>query len=432
MMFTALCVASPEVKMNTSMSAKSFFVGQEFLYEILVSPADKVNVEEIEGDDDLAIQFLKKERLEKDDISTVVLRYRMIPLAAGMVMIPPITIEAGDQILTTDEEAFIHVKQAENYPGMEILREIPDRDLYLGEPVLANYTWKSPLPLNGFRAVRLDLPLFYNDAFKIQTPHNWIAGGDKAAIGFPVANTRVIGRYEYLGEGEKSLNTVSFAKIILPVKTGEFSLRPSTLLTSYVLPPEGRKRGRGWRTNYPSYFNNNFFEETESEAFKKYFASSKMKTVRVLPLPDEGRPHDFSGQVGACRVVVTATPTILKEGDPITLTVVVDGYEHPEVFELPNIGKQAAFTRQFAIPPRQSSGRIDTGKKTYIRTLRPLSQSVTTIPAVRVPYFNPKTKTYGVAESEPIAITVQAAEMVTAYDASMSPRELYYAWCYRR
>ncbi len=49
----------------------------------------------------------------------------------------------------------------------------------------------------------------------------------------------------------------------------------------------------------------------------------------------------------------------------------------------------------------------------------PLGQDVTVIPSVRIPYFDPETKTYGVAESAAIPITVKPAEMVTAFDAAM-------------
>ncbi|MBK1854328.1 BatD family protein [Verrucomicrobiaceae bacterium 5K15] len=413
-------IAAPEVSLHSSMSAKTFFVGEEFQFEILVSPADRVDIEEVESTDDLAIQFVKKEVVKGDAFSTVALRYRMMPMSAGMVAIPPISVEVGDQVLSTDEEMFIQVKQAQTYPGLEIVREIPDRDFYVGEPFMVDYTWRSPLPLNGFRAVKLNLPLFYDPAFKIRNPFDWIDGDDKAAIGLPVANTRLIGRYNLLNEAERNVHSVSFAKIVIPVKTGEFEWSPSTLLISYVAPPAARNRNARWRTNYPSYFNNNFFAEADGDEYQKYFAASSSQTVRVLPLPDAGKPHDFAGVVGSCKVTVTATPTVLQAGDPITLTIVVDDYAFPEVLDFPDLSSQPAFTRQFAIPPRQSSGRIVGKRKTYIRTLRPLAQDATSIPAVRIPYFDPQTKSYAVAESAPIPITVKAAEVVTAFDADMT------------
>ena len=61
------------------------------------------------------------------------------------------------------------------------------------------------------------------------------------------------------------------------------------------------------------------------------------------------------------------------------------------------------------------------GKKvTYIRTIRPKAQDVSVIPAIRLPFFDPVSQSYGVAESQPIPITVKAAEVATAYDAQIS------------
>ncbi|MEO1857307.1 MAG: hypothetical protein ABGY95_08105, partial [Rubritalea sp.] len=57
---------------------------------------------------------------------------------------------------------------------------------------------------------------------------------------------------------------------------------------------------------------------------------------------------------------------------------------------------------------------------TYIRTIRPKAQDVSAIPAIRLPYFDPVSQSYAVAESQPIAITVKASEVATAYDAQIS------------
>jgi hypothetical protein len=201
---------------------------------------------------------------------------------------------------------------------------------------------------------------------------------------------------------------------------GEKTLSPATLLTSYVDPPDHKKSTRGWKTNYPSYFNNNFFDTPEGEEYKKYFVSSPTQKLQVLPLPEAGKPHDFLGQIGARKIRVSAIPEIVAVGDPITLTIEVDECDFPEVLEFPDLDEQLAFTRQFAIPSKQSHGRIEGKKITYIRTIRPRAQDVSVIPAIRLPYFDPVTQSYGVAESKAIPITVKASEVATAYDAQIS------------
>jgi hypothetical protein len=410
-------------KIHTTISSKSFYVGEEFTYEILVSGAKKVSQSEPDSTENLRVQFVEKILLPQKDGTQppdVALRYRMIPMSPGMVPLPMFEVETDGGVLMTDEEAFVEVRVPEGYPGLTLTRTLPSRDLYVGEAFRADYVWTSPLPLSGYRAIQLNLPLFYDASFRVRSPYHWIDGDDKAAIGLPVSNTRVIAKYGSFEKARQFYNTVSFSKIVVPSKTGEYLVRRATLLASYISPPPNQRRGRAWRTNYPSYFNNNFFERIEGEEFKKYFVASQQQKIRVLPLPDAGKPHDFAGQVGKRRVHVTATPKVVAAGDPITLVIEVDDCEFPEVVELPALEDQVAFSRQFIIPSNQSRGRIDGKKKTYIFTLRPRAQDVSAIPAVRLPYFDPLTKTYGVAESKPIPITVKAAETATAFDAVVS------------
>lgn len=409
-----------DVKMHVRHSTPSHFVGQEFTYEILISGTTEVKFDEPDESDDLSVKFLEKVTMDKVTPPSVALRFRMIPMKPGMIQLPMITLEAGGLSLMTDEEAFIDVARPEVYPGLTIERDLVQNDVYLGQSFLAEYTWTSPLPLSGFRAVQLYLPIFYDSAFQVRSLHQWIDPNDKAAIGFPVSNTRLIARYQPLEKEGQFYNTVSFAKIITPVKAGEFTLRPATFLGSYIEPPENQKQTRGWKTNYPSYFNNNFFEVTEDQSFKKYYMASKSQTIRVLPLPDAGKPHDYDGQVGHRSLTVTASPKVVHAGDPITLTIVVNDCDFPETVNLPAIEQQTAFIRQFAMPAKQSAGRIDGKTKTFIRTLRPRAQDVTAIPSLRLPYFDPESKTYKVAESTPIPITVKASETATAFDAQLS------------
>lgn len=419
-----ICVSSnyvqADVQFHVAKSAKSFFVGQEFVYEILVRGAAEVKVNDPDDTEDISLKLIERVVMDQATPPSVAIRYRVLPMKPGMLMFPVFSVVADGQELLTDEEDFIDVGVPEAYPGLAITRQIPNRDLYVGEGVKVDYQWKSPLPLSGFRAVQLHMPLFYDSHFSVRSPHRWIDENDKTAICFPVSNTRLTARYASLDEAGRFFNTVSFAKILTPTKVGEFVIRPATLLTSYVGPPENQKRVRGWKTNYPSYFNNNFFESSEGETYKKYFVASAQQTIRVLPLPDIGKPNGFTGQVGKRRVSVTATPKIVRAGDPITLTIVVDDCEFPELIDLPELEKQVAFTRQFALPVKQSRGRMAEKQKTFIRTLRPRSQDVTFIPAVRLPYFDPQTKAYAVASSQPIPITVKAAETATAFDAKVS------------
>ena len=87
---------------------------------------------------------------------------------------------------------------------------------------------------------------------------------------------------------------------------------------------------------------------------------------------------------------------------------------------MPALAAQLPFKQNFAIPAQGSLGYIKDGQKTFRQSLRPLRAGVTAIPAVRVPYFDPQTKKYGVAISAPLPIKVTEAQKVTAFDADFS------------
>ncbi|MEO1856589.1 MAG: BatD family protein, partial [Rubritalea sp.] len=398
--------ALAEVKIHSSIADKSFYVGEAFTYEILVDGAKKVTPNEAPESSELHIKLLEMTQGRAGSPTSVAVRYKLVPLQPGYVSLPVFTLDADGEMLMTEEEQSISVKKAETLPGLVITREIPDTPVYVGQPFRVKYQWQSPLPLIGFRAIDFTLPLLHSSEFSMRSPHAWIDGNDKAAIGLPVSNNRLIARHSFKENGELFFNYVSFTKLLVAKSAGEKTLSPATLLTSYVDPPDHKKRIKGWKTNYPSYFNNNFFDTPEGEEYKKYFVSSPTQKLQVLPLPEAGKPHDFMGQVGFRKIRVSASPEIVAVGDPITLTIEVAECDFPEVLELPELAKQLAFSRQFSIPSKQSRGRIEGNTITYIRTIRPKAQDVSAIPAIRLPYFDPVSQSYAVAESQPIAITV--------------------------
>ena len=80
----------------------------------------------------------------------------------------------------------------------------------------------------------------------------------------------------------KSFNYVEWKKTLLyPQKVGAIEINPMTLDVSIDTP-----------TNRRDFFGNVIYNQTSNKV------SSKNKVINVKPLPDQGRPKDFSGAVG--------------------------------------------------------------------------------------------------------------------------------------
>ena len=63
--------------------------------------------------------------------------------------------------------------------------------------------------------------------------------------------------------------------------------------------------------------------------------SAGSKTISVKPLPEAGKPIDFSGAVGRFNFVVKPTKTQLKSGESLDLKVAVSGTGNLKLFTLP-------------------------------------------------------------------------------------------------
>lgn len=62
----------------------------------------------------------------------------------------------------------------------------------------------------------------------------------------------------------------------------------------------------------------------ESEPRRVTLSSSPLQLI-ILPLPAKGRPADFNGATGRFSVIMTARPTLVRVGDPVTVTTEIRG-----------------------------------------------------------------------------------------------------------
>jgi len=130
--------------------------------------------------------------------------------------------------------------------------------------------------------------------------------------------------------------------------------------------------------------------------------------VRVLPLPTEGVPGNFNGAVGNYTMTVSAGPTNVAVGDPITVKVQIAGRGALDSLALPD---QPAW-HDFKIYP--STPRIDTsdalgmqGVKTFEQVLVPQNNELQALPPVSFSYFDPDSKSYRTLTGPEIGLAVR-------------------------
>ena len=144
-------------------------------------------------------------------------------------------------------------------------------------------------------------------------------------------------------------------------------------------------------------------------------------TLEVLDVPVQGRPANFSGNVGRFTMEAQAQPTSVKVGDPITLTVKLAGPSYLDGVKPPRLDLQETIAKDFKVPEESSNGKAEGGKMVFVQTLRAKTPDVKRSPPSNSPISTRGTGAYKVARTPAIPIRVEATRMVTAWDAEGTP-----------
>ena len=141
-------------------------------------------------------------------------------------------------------------------------------------------------------------------------------------------------------------------------------------------------------------------------------AETEVESITVKPIPEEGRPADYRGAVGQYRIVSEAGPRTVKVGDPITLNIGITGKGPMDVLRAPPLADQASLIRDFKVPNEPLAGFVDGTQKVFSTAIRPLREGTTEIPPIEYSYFDPQQAAFVSIKSDPISITVDAADVL--------------------
>ena len=141
-------------------------------------------------------------------------------------------------------------------------------------------------------------------------------------------------------------------------------------------------------------------------------AETSVEPIEVLPIPEKGKPKHYVGAVGQYTIRTNASPTKIQTGDPITLTITIEGTGSMDVLRAPDLSRQDDLVNSFKVSDESIAGTVSGTKKTFVTTIRPLRAGVKEIPPIKYSYFDPLQEKFITAVSEPIAIEVKEAEVL--------------------
>ena len=409
--------AKEEVSAVLQVESRTVYMGESFLVQISVDGADEVEQPDLSHVRDFTIEYLGGQNNSSQSITIIngklervvqrgfIFSYRFTPAKVGTLVIPQIEVKAGGTTHRTTPLTIEVTKPGET-EEFKLRIGLSRPACYVGEPVTLHVTWYLRKDVQDFQ---FTAPLLQSDDFDFAVPDLRI-DNSRRYYRIPIGGGEVIAE-----KGRGMLNGVTYATlefdfVLVPRRSGSLEI------PEFVVACQAASGRVSRRDFFDDFFRDDFFSFRRGDIEKFVVPSNKLELL-VKDLPSEGRPPGFAGHVGEYRITASAEPTEVNIGDPITLTIALEGPEYLERVDLPPLENQAALVRDFKIPDERADGKIDGGRKIFTQTIRARNEEVTEIPPVRFSYFDTKQGRYRTVSTDPIPITVNPTRVVTASDA---------------
>ncbi len=149
--------------------------------------------------------------------------------------------------------------------------------------------------------------------------------------------------------------------------------------------------------------------------------------IKVLPLPELGKPKNFTGTVGSYKLKVSVDKTRVEVGEPITLKAKISGTGNIKSVGKPTIPELSDF-RTYSSGSSEKVSKKNyrvQGVKTYEEVLIPKKAGKYTLPPIEFSFFDPKARSYKTLKSEPILLTVLPPSQASPVEiAQLSKQEI--------
>ncbi len=142
---------------------------------------------------------------------------------------------------------------------------------------------------------------------------------------------------------------------------------------------------------------------------------TKQIKLKILPLPEEGKPENFSGVVGSFRIKASLNKNKAKAGEAITLTVTVSGNGNIDNIEKPVIEEKSGITIYSSKENKvleKGKGRVE-GSKSFESIIVSEKDGEISLGKVYFNFFNPVEKKYVTVSSQEIKFTITPSTEAT-------------------
>lgn len=298
--------------------------------------------------------------------SVVTVTFSVSAERPGEYVIPAMEADIGGQrirtqplTLTVTKPGSPSVSQIKSGSQMAFMRlTLPDKKVYPGEMIAG------------------ELQIYFRD--DVQTYRDFQFTG-MPAEGFTVGKMAQ-GTTERVRVGNRVYTVIPISIALTADTTGTLSVGPISASVVIVVAGENGQWG-------PFGGFGGFFGGGQP---KQITLATEPVNATALPLPSANVPANFSGAVGDYTMSVSAGPTNVAVGDPVTVRVQISGRGSLDSISLPNLSGWRDFKIFSPTSKTDTSDDLgDEGSKTFEEIVTPENASVHDLPPISFSFFNP-------------------------------------------
>lgn len=335
--------------------------------------------------------------------STTTYNFSVHPLRAGDFTLPALRAEVKGQTLVSQPIRLRVVRAAaaassgqDPASSLAFLRLVLPKDkVFVGEVIVAEL--QLLLHSQVVNAHDLDVPSLGGDGFNASQP--------------------VQGEQRRMQVGSRIYNVVPFYIPITATRAGELKIGPVNV--SLIVEVRSNRRRNG---PFSDLFDMGFPSMFGGTQAQRVALTLKVHTIEAVALPTENVPKAFNGAVGQFNMAVTAGPTNIAVGDPITVKVRIDGRGTLSSIQLPEDPGWRDFKSYPPTTDLETENQLGVqGTKTFEQVVVPENAEIKELPPITFAYFDPETAAYKTLRHPATPLRIRPTAATPAPTVSAQP-----------
>lgn len=305
--------------------------------------------------------------------------YQLIAQQAGDVVIPPMQVQAGGRTYTSSAIPLKITAAAANpataLTNLAFIRLIvPKTNAVIGEPI------------------PVEVHLYWQTAQDVRMPQLNAEGFSVGQMPKPAQTRTQIGNTVY--------NLAVFKLAATPARAGNLTLGPVETSLTVLVPMNNPRRSRD---PFDAFFGGGQQYQPRPTSL-----ASETVSMRVSPLPTQGVPEGFNGAIGTYQLSVTAGPTNVAVGDPITVKVQITGRGPIDSLLYPQQTDWREFTTYPATSKSEPADELGlSGTRSFEQVIIPQHHEIKSLPPFKFSFYDPAQRSYRTLTGPNIPLTVR-------------------------